>query len=46
VLVLKYLDDLTVEQIASVLDRSVHAIESLLARARRALIREVEETAS
>jgi RNA polymerase sigma-70 factor (ECF subfamily) len=46
VLVLKYLDDLTVEQIASVLDRSPHAIESLLARARRALIREVEETAS
>jgi RNA polymerase sigma-70 factor (ECF subfamily) len=46
VLVLKYLDDFTVEQIASVLDRSPHAVESLLARARRALIREVGEAAS
>ena len=46
VLVLKYLDDLTVQQLASTLDRSPQAIESLLARARRALIREVQEAAS
>ncbi len=45
VLVLKYLDDLTVQQLASALDRSPQAIESLLARARRALIRQVQETA-
>ena len=32
VLVLKYLDDLTVDQIAAALDRSSQAIESLLAR--------------
>ncbi len=46
VLVLKYLDDLTVQQIARTLDRSPQAIESLLARARRALIREVREAES
>ena len=46
VLVLKYLADLTVQQIARTLDRSPQAIESLLARARRALIREVREAGS
>jgi RNA polymerase sigma-70 factor, ECF subfamily len=46
VLVLKYLDDLSVQQIARTLDRSPQAIESLLARARRALIREVREAGS
>ena len=46
VLVLKYLDDLTVDQIASALGKSPQAIESLLARARRALAREVQEVAS
>jgi RNA polymerase sigma-70 factor (ECF subfamily) len=46
VLVLKYLDDLTVEQIAAELDKSSQAIESLLARARRALARDVQEAAS
>jgi RNA polymerase sigma-70 factor (ECF subfamily) len=37
VLVLKYLDELSVDQIADEIGRSVHATESLLARARRAL---------
>ncbi len=37
VLVLKYLDDLSVEEIARTIERSVHATESLLVRARRAL---------
>jgi len=36
VLSLRYLDDLTVPQVAEALGRSVHATESLLARARRA----------
>lgn len=36
VLSLRYLDDLSVPQVADVLGRSVHATESLLARARRA----------
>lgn len=36
VLSLRYLDDLTVPQVADTLGRSVHATESLLARARRA----------
>ena len=46
VLVLKYLDDLSVEQIASEIERSVHATESLLARARQALARSHRETQS
>jgi RNA polymerase sigma-70 factor (ECF subfamily) len=46
VLVLKYLDDLTVDQIAVALGKSTQAVESLLARARRALAREVQEVAS
>lgn len=36
VLCLRYLDDLTVPQVAAALGRSVHATESLLVRARRA----------
>lgn len=36
VLALRYLDDLSVPEVARVLGRSVHATESLLARARRA----------
>jgi RNA polymerase sigma-70 factor (ECF subfamily) len=36
VLSLRYLDDLAVPEVAEVLGRSVHATESLLARARRA----------
>ena len=36
VLSLRYLDDLAVPEVADVLERSVHATESLLARARRA----------
>ena len=36
VLSLRYLDDLTVPEVADALGRSVHATESLLARARRA----------
>jgi RNA polymerase sigma-70 factor (ECF subfamily) len=46
VLVLKYLDDLTVVQIAAALGKSPQAVESLLARARRALVRGVQEAAS
>jgi RNA polymerase sigma-70 factor (ECF subfamily) len=37
VLILRYLDDLSVEEIARSIDRSVRATESLLVRARRAL---------
>jgi RNA polymerase sigma-70 factor (ECF subfamily) len=36
VLTLRYLDDLTVAEVASVLGRTVHATEALLSRARRA----------
>ena len=46
VLVLKYLDDLTVVQIAAALGKSPQAVESLLARARRALVRGVQEAGS
>jgi RNA polymerase sigma-70 factor (ECF subfamily) len=46
VLVLKYLDDLSVVQIAAALGKSPQAVESLLARARRALVRGVREAAS
>jgi RNA polymerase sigma-70 factor, ECF subfamily len=38
VLVLKYLDELSVAEISVLLERSVHATESLLARARRSFI--------
>ncbi len=37
VLILKYVDDLSAQEIASRLDRSLHATNSLLSRARRAL---------
>ena len=37
VLALRYVDELTVEEIANLLHRSVHATESLLVRARKAL---------
>jgi RNA polymerase sigma-70 factor, ECF subfamily len=37
VLALRYVDDLSVEEIATAMGRSVHATESLLVRARRAL---------
>jgi RNA polymerase sigma-70 factor (ECF subfamily) len=46
VLVLKYLDDLSVVQIAATLDKSRPAVESLLARARRALVRGVQGATS
>jgi RNA polymerase sigma-70 factor, ECF subfamily len=46
VLVLKYLDDLSVDEIATEINRSVHATESLLARARLALARSHRETTS
>ena len=43
VLVLKYLDESSVDQIAGEIGRSVHAIESLLARARQALAQSHKE---
>jgi RNA polymerase sigma-70 factor (ECF subfamily) len=46
VLVLRYLDELTVEEVAASIDRSVHATESLLVRARRSLMRSHKEMAS
>lgn len=46
VLVLRYLDDLPVDEIASVLGKSVHATESLLVRARHALARSNREMVS
>ena len=46
VLALRYLDDLTVDEIATAIGRSVHATESLLIRARRALTRSVQENVS
>jgi RNA polymerase sigma-70 factor (ECF subfamily) len=42
VLSLRYLDDLSVPEVADVLGRSVHATESLLARARRAFRKSYE----
>ncbi len=42
VLTLRYLDDLSVPETADLIGRSVHATESLLARARRALREEME----
>lgn len=44
VLTLRYLDDLSVPECAELLDRSVHATESLLARARNAFRSAYEET--
>ena len=43
-LTLRYLDDLSVPECADVLDRSVHATESLLVRARTAFRSAYEET--
>jgi RNA polymerase sigma-70 factor (ECF subfamily) len=43
VLVLKYLDEMSVDQVAIEIGRSVHATESLLARARQALSRRHQE---
>ena len=46
-LILRYLDGLTIAEIAEALDRSEHAVESLLARGRatlRSLLRDPEET--
>jgi RNA polymerase sigma-70 factor (ECF subfamily) len=42
-LVLKYLDGLSVDEVAQTLGKSVHATESLLARGRRLLKRRFEE---
>ncbi len=42
-LVMRYLDGLTVAEIAEQLGRSVRATESLLARARAALRKQLEE---
>lgn len=46
VLVLRYVDELTVEEIARLLRRSVHATESLLVRARKALASNRQESES
>ena len=46
VLVLRYLDELSVDEIAAHMGRSVHAAESLLARARHALARSLRENPS
>ncbi len=44
ILVLRYLDELSVEDAATEIGRSVHATESLLSRARQALTRSYRET--
>jgi RNA polymerase sigma-70 factor, ECF subfamily len=46
VLILKYVDELAVQEIASTLNRSLHATNSLLSRARRALAVSVTESTS
>lgn len=46
VLVLKYVDELAVQEIATTLHRSLHATNSLLSRARRALASSVAESTS
>jgi len=46
VLVLKYVDGLAVQEIATSLHRSMHATNSLLSRARRALAISVAESTS
>ena len=43
-LTLRYLDDLSVAEVAAVLDRTVHATEALLVRARAAFRRSYEST--
>lgn len=46
VLILKYVDDLPAHEVASKLDRSLHATNSLLSRAKRALASSLTETNS
>jgi RNA polymerase sigma-70 factor, ECF subfamily len=46
VLILKYVDGLAVQEIATTLNRSQHATNSLLSRARRALANSVAESTS
>ena len=46
VLILRYVDDLAVTEVARALGRSIHATESLLVRARQELVRNYGETAS
>jgi RNA polymerase sigma-70 factor (ECF subfamily) len=46
VLILKYVDELAVHEIATTLNRSLHATNSLLSRARRALATSVAESTS
>lgn len=46
VLILKYVDELAVKEIATTLNRSLHATNSLLSRARRALATSVAESTS
>jgi RNA polymerase sigma-70 factor, ECF subfamily len=46
VLILKYVDELAVQEIATMLNRSLHATNSLLSRARRALATSVAENKS
>jgi RNA polymerase sigma-70 factor (ECF subfamily) len=46
VLILRYVDDLAVTDVARSLGRSIHATESLLVRARHELVRSYRETAS
>jgi RNA polymerase sigma-70 factor, ECF subfamily len=46
VLILKYVDELAVREIATTLNRSLHATNSLLSRARRALATSVAESTS
>jgi RNA polymerase sigma-70 factor (ECF subfamily) len=43
VLTLRYLDDLPVGEVADILDRTLHATEALLARARAAFRRAYSE---
>lgn len=44
-LVLRYLDDLSVPEVAQALDKTIHATESLLARGRASFKRNYQETA-
>lgn len=46
VLILKYVDELSAQEIATTLNRSLHATNSLLSRARRALATSVTERTS
>lgn len=46
VLILKYVDELAVKEIATSLNRSLHATNSLLSRARRALATSASDRAS